>query len=218
MNLSLAAMASLHLEDALLSLDRTAVRDVLHRTDRDLELTPTEVADLVISPALSRIGDGWERGLVALSEVYMSAKIAEECISIWGRLPSPSPGGPRIAIGVLEDYHALGKRVVHAVLSSAGQDVVDLGAGLSQTAMVEQALAAEADILMISVLMLNKALHVSGVVEALKAHGPERPWVVVGGAPFVLDPELWRKVGADACGRSAGEALQIARTFRREAA
>jgi methanogenic corrinoid protein MtbC1 len=33
--------------------------------------------------------------------------------------------------------------------------------------------------------------------------------VVVGGAPFLFDPLLWREVGADAMGRSASEAPGI---------
>jgi methanogenic corrinoid protein MtbC1 len=33
--------------------------------------------------------------------------------------------------------------------------------------------------------------------------------VVVGGAPFRLDDQLWKEVGADAMGREASEALDI---------
>ena len=35
--------------------------------------------------------------------------------------------------------------------------------------------------------------------------------LVVGGAPFRFDPQLWREVGADACGQNALEAIEIVR-------
>jgi methanogenic corrinoid protein MtbC1 len=35
--------------------------------------------------------------------------------------------------------------------------------------------------------------------------------IAVGGAPFLLDPELWCEVGADAGGRSAADAVTILR-------
>jgi len=42
----------------------------------------------------------------------------------------------------------------------------------------------------------------------LKARGANIK-VVVGGAPFLFDEELWREVGADAMGRSASDAVAI---------
>jgi methanogenic corrinoid protein MtbC1 len=39
---------------------------------------------------------------------------------------------------------------------------------------------------------------------------------VVGGAPFLLDDELWKEVGADAMGRSASEAIEIVEAMTNE--
>lgn len=197
------------LEDALLAMDRAAVLLVIAAAARANDATHAGLADEIIVPALARIGDQWEAGTVALSQVYMSARILEEVLEAWFQPVRDRRAGPRIGIGVLEDYHALGKRIVHAILNSAGRDVVDLGTALSVDAMVEAAIAADIQVLMISVLMFNKALHVSQVVEKLKASGHGHIRVVVGGAPFVMDPELWRRVGADACGRNASEALRL---------
>jgi methanogenic corrinoid protein MtbC1 len=63
-------------------------------------------------------------------------------------------------------------------------------------------------ILLISTLMLPSALHVRDLVARLKSASPDVK-VVVGGAPFLFDPELWREVRADAMGRSASDASAI---------
>jgi trimethylamine corrinoid protein len=63
-------------------------------------------------------------------------------------------------------------------------------------------------VLLVSALMLPSALHVRDLVLRLKSASPDLK-VVVGGAPFLFDPELWREVGADAMGRSASEAASI---------
>jgi trimethylamine corrinoid protein len=198
----------IRLREALLSLNRAEVSEVLSAWVGPRAGDRVRLADDLIAPALVSIGDDWERGTVALSQVYMAGRMMERALE--QHLPAlpPRPGAPRVGIGVLEDHHALGKRIVTAVLTSAGYEVIDLGNGLSPVAMVERALEHDVDVLMISVLMLNRALHVAEVRRLLSERGLAHPSMVVGGAPFVHDPELFRRVGADACGKTAADALR----------
>ncbi len=194
------------LERALLGLDRSAVRAILEGAIGSLGMVGA--SDDVVAPAFQRIGEGWESGRVALSQVYMSGRIAEE--TLLELLPTGlvRPGARRVAIGVLGDSHALGKRLVTSILRCAGHEVHDLGLRLETSDIVEKALAADAEMLLISVLMLNKALRVQAVREELERRGAKLP-VFVGGAPFRHDPELWRRVGADGWGRNASDALDL---------
>ena len=98
-----------------------------------------------------------------------------------------------------------------SVLRCGGYEVVDLGGGLTPERFVQGALEADARVAMASVLMLNRALEVSRVRALLGAPGPGVIPLVVGGAPFVQDPTLGARVGADHSGRSAADALRIAR-------
>ena len=201
------------LESALLNMDRVATEAALVGATA-AGLTPANLGDELITPVLAHIGDEWERGAIALSQVYMSARVLEEVLDTSLAIAVPEPMPPTIGVGVLEDYHALGKRILQAVLASSGHKVVDLGTGLSVDEMIERAEGASVEVLMISVLMFNKALHVSQVTERLEERGMGHIPVVVGGAPFLHDPELWRRVGADACGRSAADALRIVADLR----
>ena len=115
-----------------------------------------------------------------------------------------------MAIGVLEDRHALGKRIVLSVLRAGGIPVRDYGAGLSVEELVERTRADGIRVLLVSTLMLRSALRVKDLVDALGAAGLAVK-VVAGGAPFVLDRRLAEEVGADAVGYGASDAVAIVR-------
>ncbi len=189
-------------EQALLSLDRLEARRLV--TAAAKEYTPLELVDRMVVTVLTSIGERWERGDVALSQVYMSGRICEELVD--GILPPGDPqrkDQPAMAIAVLEDYHMLGKRIVYAVLRAGGFELKDYGR-VTVDEVVNKAKNDRLCVLLISTLMLHSALHVREVVEKLKNENLDVR-VVVGGAPFRFDDHLWREVGADAMGRSASE-------------
>lgn len=171
------------------------------------------VEDVVI-PALEQIGLDWEEGRLSLSQVYMAGRICERVVD--GVLLADRPfqhDRPRLAIGVIEDYHALGKRMVMSVLRSSGYSLLDYGHGLKAADLVERALRDRIDILLLSCLMLTSAMRVKDVVDGLNEAGSGTV-VVVGGAPFRLDPQLSRDVGVQYVGHNSGEAVRIVQTLR----
>ncbi len=200
---------SLEFEEALLAVDRVGARRALE-ADPDVPLEAR--LEGIVVPALERLGVAWEREQVALSQIYMAGRIAEDLISALRPPPAPQPGAPRLAITVLEDHHVLGKRLVLAMLGAAGVPVVDLGHTTVEE-LVERVCAERFDLVLISVLMLPSALRVRQVVEGLAARGRPVP-LVVGGAPFRLDPELAARVGAWAYGTSAADAVKLVARFR----
>jgi trimethylamine corrinoid protein len=70
---------------------------------------------------------------------------------------------------------------------------------------VERVKNDEIRVLLISVLMLSSALKIKTVKELLTVQGLDVR-IIVGGAPFRFDPDLWREVGADAMCHTASEA------------
>ncbi len=107
-------VSAIELERALLSLDRLAAERILAQSRE--EMTPIGLAESVVCPALEKIGEGWEKGTTALSQVYMSGRICEEFIeSILAPADQTRKSQPRLAIALLQDYHGLGKRMVAAV-------------------------------------------------------------------------------------------------------
>lgn len=190
------------LERALLALDRAAAEQIINGAAsaggalHGLETT--------VMPALESIGKAWEKGTVALSQVYMSGRICEELVDLL--LPIGSAGRksqPRMAIATLEDHHALGKRMVYATLRASGYEVSDYGKGISATELAGRAIENGIEVLLVSTLLLRAALRVRDLKSLLQA---EDITVIVGGAPYIFDARLYREVGADAMCSSASEA------------
>ena len=198
-----AALIALNrLEVARLLTDESDERDVMLRVEQD------------VVPAMERLGRLWEGGKVSLSQVYMSGRICEEVVlRLLPQHSTPSGGGVRTALAVREDRHMLGKRMVAASLTASGHPFFDYGSTDADT-LVSRIESDGVDLLLVSTLMLNSALRVRKVREGLdRLKRPVR--IVVGGAPFRLEPELWRETGADAMCRNASEVVSIVESFSR---
>ncbi len=194
-------------QQALIAMDRVRAREALSSGGAEADAHAT--VECLVVPALERIGTDWERGLISLAQLYMAGRIAEQTVA--DVLPSSRTSGaapPRVAIAVLEDHHTLGKRLVSSALRASGHTVLDYGHGVTAAQLVQRSLTDRVEVLLISTLMLPAALRVREVVAALRSSSP-RPAVVVGGAPFRLDPPLWKEVGADATGRNSAEAIEL---------
>lgn len=193
-------------EQALGAMDRMAARRVL-RSALAFQ-TPFQVVDGLIVPALENMGAQWELGHLALSQIYMGGRICEEAVdAILPRIATSEPSQPSLAIAVLEDHHMLGKRIVYSQLRASGFALLDYGRVEVKT-LIDQVQKDRVSILLISTLMLPSALRVRDVRDALREAGWEGK-IVVGGAPFRLDPQLWQEVGADATSRSASGAVAL---------
>jgi len=191
---------------ALESLDRVGAESIFKQALT--HLTPIEAVEQVVVPALEQIGAAWEAGSVALSQVYMSGRFCEELVE--QVLPPSDPDRkhqPRSAIVVLNDYHMLGKRIVYSVMRASGFELFDYGR-MDVDELVARAQADKIRVLLISVLILPSALRVHEVCTRLKAAGSGIK-VLVGGAPFLFDDQMWQEVGADAMGHSAADAVSV---------
>ncbi|GEC97022.1 MAG: hypothetical protein RLZZ220_1225 [Pseudomonadota bacterium] len=195
------------------TLDRVGAENAVNQALATL--TPIQVIDRIVVPALEEIGRAWESGEVALSQVYMSGRICEALVE--AVLPPSDPDRkhqPRSAIVTLSDFHMMGKRIVYSHMRASGFELFDYGR-MDVDELVDRVLADKIRVLMISVLMLPSALKVADVCRRLKEAGLAVR-VIVGGAPFLFDENLWREVGADAMGRNAAEAVTLVSEWMEE--
>ncbi|MFP4382167.1 MAG: B12-binding domain-containing protein [Candidatus Sumerlaeia bacterium] len=192
--------------EALLSMNRVEAQNILAKQVKTS--SKFEAIERLICPALEDIGQAWQDGRIALSQVYMSGRICERLVD--EILPPQSPDRKeqaRLGIAVIEDQHLLGKRIVYAGLRASGYEVHDYGGGIGAAELAARAQADKIEILMVSALMMNAALKICDLINELEK-APRKPLVLVGGAPFILDPILWKEVGADAMGYNAADAIR----------
>ncbi len=197
-------------KEALLSTDEEKAGEIMVEAGGTLQ--SGAFLEEILVPALDDIGAGWEQGEYALSQVYMSGRICETIVD--KLIPGESgerKEEPKMALVLLNDYHALGKRIVYSTLRAGGYNVADYGR-MQADELLEKLEEEDLELILISVLMYSSALQVKQVVEALSKSNPKIR-VAVGGAPFRLDRQLWQEVGAHAVGYTATDVLEIVRSF-----
>ncbi|TAN48558.1 MAG: cobalamin-binding protein [Methylococcaceae bacterium] len=202
--------------EAVFETDRDAAFAVV---DRALAqgMTAEDIVFRVVIPAgeemMSQITKDPDANL---AQHFMTAQIAaavtEKMLEKFQRPPEIIG---RVVIGTAHgDLHSLGKRIVTGCLKALMVDVVDLGVNVPAERFVEAAIAHDAQVIAISSMMVHTAMCEEccpKVRKILQAQGLEqRVKIVVGGAPYRFDPELYRIVGADgwaADGVSAGKVI-----------
>lgn len=197
-------------QEALQTLDKVEADRIFNQALATL--SPIEVVERMVVPALEAVGQAWQQGTVALSQVYMSGRFCEDIVE--RVLPPSDPDRkqqPRSAVVVLNDHHMLGKRIVYSLMRASGFEMYDYGR-MDVAELVQRTQDDGVQILLVSVLMLPSALKVRQLRDALK---PEIK-IAVGGAPFLFDSQLWQEVGADAMGHHAGDAVRIVEGWMRE--
>ena len=185
---------------AVLRASKPDAERVLHQIKDDSSFS-NGVESIVVT-SLERIGHDWETGKVALSQIYMSGRICEDLMADTLRENNIQEGIPgRYAIALLNDYHMLGKRIVLSALRSSGFSIQDWGRQTPEQ-IVSRIEENGTEVALISTLMLSSALSVSEVRSKLDARGLKCK-LLVGGAPFRLDKNLWKEVGADSTADNA---------------
>jgi diguanylate cyclase (GGDEF)-like protein len=98
-----------------------------------LGLSPAAVQSTVIAPAMVRVGELWERGVLTIADEHLATAISERTLLriflalVSGRAEKPTR--ERVLLAAVEgQHHVLGLRMVADVLEGAGFDVLNLGA------------------------------------------------------------------------------------------
>lgn len=129
----------------------------------------------------------------------IGAAVTEEMVK---KFAAPPAVAGRVILGTaLGDMHSLGKTIVGGCLKSMMFDVVDIGLSVPAERFVEEAVARKAQVIGVSSMMAHTALGENaglGVRRILRERNLEsRIKLVVGGAPYLFDPLLYKSVQAD---------------------
>lgn len=201
--------------EALFDTDGNRALEVVRRAVAQ-GTTPEDVLFRVVLPAMDHMVRCVSENLEAnLAQHFLTARIAEavtaELLPKFSRRPAVAG---RVVIGTAQgDLHTLGKRIVVGCLRARMLDVTDLGVNVTAERFVGEAIAHEADVIGISALMVHTATGPNGCCRVRQILGErgleERVKIIVGGAPFRFDPELYRSVGADDWAEDAASAGRV---------
>jgi len=191
-----------------LEIDRVkeAVQEALNKN-----IPPLTIIDKALSPAMEIIGEKYEKGEYYLAELVVAGDTFKEVMDIlkpYLKKQTLKKLG-KVVIGTVRgDLHEIGKNIVATMLETAGFDVYDLGVDVPPEKFVEKAKEVDADIVALSALLTTTMIEMKNVIDEFKKAGlRDKVKIIVGGAP--VTEEYAKKIGADAYGKDAVEAVKI---------
>jgi 5-methyltetrahydrofolate--homocysteine methyltransferase len=165
--------------------------------------------------AMDVVGDRFAKSEIFVPEMLVSAVTMKKGLDIIKPLlkeDEKQTKGKVILCTVKGDLHDIGKNLVAMMLEGAGLEVIDLGVDVTVEKVVDKVHEVQPQVLGLSALLTTTMPEMENVINLLRDRGiREKVKVMIGGAP--VDADFAKKIGADAYGEDAGEAVTIARSF-----
>jgi dimethylamine corrinoid protein len=168
-----------------------------------------------LSKGMQVVSEKYDKGVYFVPEILLCADAMYAAIAVLKPhlKANAASARPPVIIGVIEgDIHDIGKNIVKLMLEAAGYSVHDLGNDVPVSAFVAKARELKRGIIAVSTLMSTTMPGMGRLVDELKKAGLSKSFkVMIGGGP--VSAEFARKIGADAFGVNAMEAIRIAASF-----
>ena len=176
----------------------------------------TPVRDLylhVFQPTLYEVGRLWMVNQISVAQEHYCTAATQLIISQLYPyiLGGEKTRGTLVATCVSGDLHEIGLRMVTDFFEMDGWHTHYLGANVPTSSVVQTLIQYEATVLAISATITYHVRAVESLIEAVR-RAPEcrSVKILVGGYPFKVASDLWRKVGADGFAADAQEAIILA--------
>ncbi|HOV13782.1 MAG TPA: cobalamin-dependent protein [Spirochaetota bacterium] len=183
-------------------------------------VTPEEIVFNIVLPSIDKMLDAF---LItqesSISQHFLASKISDQIVE--EMLPLFSKKTERhgnIILGTsFGDFHGLGRKIVSGCLKANLYNVIDLGLNVVPERFVDEALKNNAKVIGISSMMLHSATGENGSIKVREILTEKKLTseikIVVGGAPYKFDKDLYKTVGADAWAYDALSGIKIIGEF-----
>jgi len=204
--------------NAIISLDEKKAMDLAKKAIND-KMDLLEVIEKGFGVGIKKIGDLWEEGEIFLPELMLGGEIVEKSLNIM--LPHlEKQGGKRagnkIVMATIEgDIHSIGKTIVATLLKANGFEVIDLGADVPASKIVETAIEEKADVIGISALLTTTMIGQKKVIDILiEKNIRDQFKIILGGAP--VSKKWVDECGADGYADNAIDAVELVKKITQE--
>ncbi len=174
-------------------------------------IEPQSIVDDCLIPAITEVGERFDRKEYFLPQLIMSADTMRKGFSVLEPLlreeGEVEPKGRVVIATVKGDIHDIGKNIVALMLRNYGFQVIDLGKDVEAEEILSGADEAGATIIILSALMTTTMVEMKTVIELSKNRGCSYKFMI-GGA--VVDQNYADEIGADGYSGDALEAVRLA--------
>ena len=167
----------------------------------DQSMPPQEIVNDILIPAISVVGEKYERKEFFLPQLLGAAKTMRNSMATLEPLLAAAhanvggaPAIPFILATVKGDIHDIGKHIVAVMLRNYNFNVIDLGRDVSPDTILDAAVANHAKIIGLSALMTTTMTEMKTVIDAAKERGLNDLKFIIGGA--VVTDDYAQSIGA----------------------
>lgn len=173
---------------------------------------PLEIINSYLIPALDTVGKGFEKGIVFLPQLLMSADAAKSSFAVLkeelGKSGEQEKEKEKVILATVKgDIHDIGKNIVKVLLENYSFEVIDLGKDVDPDYIVETVLEKDVKLVGLSALMTTTVVSMEETIHKIREKAPACK-VMVGGA--VLNQEYADMIGADFYGKDAMQSVYYA--------
>ena len=174
----------------------------------------------VFQPVLCEVGKLWQMQMISVAqEHYVTAATQLTLAQLYPRFMTESRKRERrgkmlVAACVSDELHEIGIRMVSDFFEMDGWNTYYIGANTPAEGLVSAVRERRADVVALSSTMSFHLPLMDHLIRSLRSsQDTQQVTIIVGGYPFNIIPDLWKKVGADAYAENADEAVAIANRF-----
>jgi len=187
------------------------VEEIRRLTEEALRagLSPQDILEQGLRPAMEALGDRFSRGQAFLPELLVAAETMKASMEVMQ--PAIVSGGvaPKatMLLGTVEgDIHDIGKNLVKMMFEGSGIKVIDLDINVKAGKFLEAYHRERPDLVGLSALLTSTIGQMEKVIQTIREYDPEAKFII-GGAP--ITQEFADRIGADGYAPDAGEAVKV---------
>jgi methanogenic corrinoid protein MtbC1 len=173
----------------------------------------------VFQSSLYEVGRLWQENKITVAqEHYITAATQLIMSQLYPYISNNEKTGKvLIATSVSRELHEVGVRMVADFFEMDGWKTYYLGANMPTESVIQTIISKRADLILISATISS---HIGEVIKLIstvrRCVECKDPKIIVGGYPFNIDTDLWKKVGADGQAVDAETAIEIADNLVKE--
>lgn len=183
--------------DALLRADRRAASQmILDAVQKGVSVK--DIYTQVFQRSQREIGRLWQTSQISVAQEHFCTAATQMIMSqLYPYIFTGERKDHRLVVACVGgELHEIGARMVADFFEMNGWDSYFLGANTPPESIIRTMEERRADILALSATMTFHISTVAGIIKDVRARASLPTRILVGGYPFNLSPDLWRKIGA----------------------
>ncbi|MDK2975587.1 MAG: MerR family transcriptional regulator, light-induced transcriptional regulator [Candidatus Marinimicrobia bacterium] len=192
--------------------DRNKARQIVMKALQE-GMTISDLYLNVFEPCQRMIGRLWQTSVINVAQEHYATAVTQMIMSeLYPRIFTSEKNGRKMAAFCIgSELHELGIRMVADFFEMDGWDTSFFGANAPIPDMLKTLRDEIFDLIAVSTTMMVHLKTLQVFIHDIRVQDPLKTMkIMVGGYPFLVDGDLWEKVGADGTAKNAPMAVKQA--------